>query len=1315
MSEKNGNPKSGKGSGTLRDDAAPHGRPAGSRSWGSIIKKSTVAAPSSSEDSSGDISEAVEGFAEEHARQDEVSQLSGLVPLNSFLEAVEGDKEVAFVDFDGTEITNLHMRVMERMGQLRDLRENIAMEEGEAGPVVTKIDEELLMLKAQVPQGTDSMLDGSSVLFDVRRIEEGKGRMPRESGAEDIGPELEAEGLDVPVEEVGEDGVDIDLEELERRDDQRMRGLGSARQEPGGLARTSTWQAPQPDKEKRGDELNDPWFQEEERGSEIPARDSMIIEERDAYVEVGGIKITPLTSGEEKKIEMIGELMPEELREMARARIRHLSGTAYERDSWAENTHFIHQAKALEKEAEKRATKRARELWDAKKEGVGSATVVKKSGERGERSLPGMGSGRRTNPKGAETIVGREGAKIAKPKAGDAQSEESGLSRTGLFGDLDDTGIPDPTKEGSSAEVLGDLLDEGKPKKKERRMPTIDMKRGESRELSGLENTGTGLPKPKAGDAREEDQGRELTEEEMAATRLSTPTGSMTTAVTETLEDFSRYGDIYYALEKTFGEAGMKRSGLRELEEEIDEAITLIDELIEREGDTVYDGDPGNVSPEVRRKQRLKAFKNEFLVKRGESTENSLEKYRLWLEAKGAEYKKIEDVFDILEISPGEYSRKGVLRICDMHLETGALDDAQEKKVKRLKQMLEPEEGDDEFAAERNGELMHEMVVGLGTKRERMLRGKQVREIVRLEGQLRELKIRVNAFKAKEKQLVDILVKLQTSVKTSESKMEGMAKYLPEIKKALMELEPDYKERDKYMKALFSGIRGEGELGEMLDAKAREKMERKIRFAKKEAAEEALTEAAKQKIKSKRKDVTKGIAIAGLPVVGAAILAGGLWLGQHGVKLPLGNNSAGAEKEVAAEVQDAAAEGDTETSLPAGVAEMPDAGPLMEEEPAGPEPKESKGLEKEQEMDVQKTVPEEPAAEEEEQQVSYPRTPNGVQQALDDWCAQREAGIKKVQEEMEAKGEKRRVFVSTGMIRAAYRAIEPQLKGRTNPYDIGRWEKRLLKMKYPNKLVEAVIMTDLWTTDIPAEAKYAAGVRLSFLLGRRAGRPKYDFKKQWKEAKEAGIVLPELDEGTLLGDVESTGRAVARCGSASLMKSVVSKMENIKEQATRESKDEERKFMKKVRKYLGKRARRILKLWEHSVDEGKFESRRDVCRTATRGKSGSDAVERSVEVDTYWGKLAKKRSQKRRKAREEAEEITSDAISPEAEQTVSPPPKKKKKAKKSPCKGLEGTAYYECVHSRNQRPRKDNGEKRMHAPKNKGFGSVSKAKRHVRN
>ncbi len=684
-------------------------------------------------------------------------------------------------------------------------------------------------------------------------------------------------------------------------------------------------------------------------------------------------------------------------------------------------------------------------------------------------------------------------------------------------------------------------------------------------------------------------------------------------------------------------ESGKKRDvGLKDFAEDLGEAIELA-EGIAAEGYTVYDGNLSGASPEMRRVQRLRAFKKEFVdVPKGETeSRNDIKQYLLWHEMQSATYNKFADVFDTLEISPGEYSRRGILRICDVCLESKGLDTGDTGKVQALKEMLEAKENGgevDEFAAERIAELNYEMVVGFGTKRERELRKNQVEGILRMEAELKELKFKISTFEQKESQMVDILASLYTNMKKADSKQEGMAEYVPEIRHALMKLEPDYREREKYMNALFRALKGEGEIGAWLGKKAKEKLDWELRITERESAEQA-------RYSRKGGGVAKGIGIATLPIVGAAILAGGLWLGQNGITLPFGKGAVDVQKDAAAEVEKETVEEDTEVRLPAGVAEGDahlDEDIKQDGEKIGVNNDSDVGSEKEEPVEE---IQEEPA--EESDSVEYERTPEGLEKALDNWCSQREAALKEIQEEAKARGEDRSPFVQTEMIREAYRAIEPQLDGSVNPYDLGDWEKMLLKMKYPNIAVELAIMTDLWSTQIPSEARYAAGIRLSLLLGKRAGRPgKYDFSQAADSARNNGIPLPKIDADTLLGDIEGTGSAVGRCTSASLMRGVLSGMQGYKQEAIDESKASEKAFMKKVTKLLGRGSSRLIKAWENAVEEGKHEARKDVCKTATKDRIGRDGAKSAEKKDGFWKKLSKKRSRKRKEAREEADSIT---------------------------------------------------------------------------
>lgn len=1177
MSDKNGKPKSGKGGGTLRDETALYGRPNESKTADAIFNRFLKGVPSVSKESSADLSGALEEVAEEHARQEEVSQLSSLEPLRAFLEYKEGDNEELICDNDGNVRTRFHERVIGRIDVLKELRRDIVMEEGEEGPRVNTINAELLSLDKLVPRGEGSILDGNSGLFDIDLIrqqeEKRKSEPPRES-AESIGPELEAEGMEVPVVKVGE-GVEINVDELDEPATE-PRGLGITNQEPGGLERTSAWQVPAmpreekavvPEEEKDAKDLTDSWFDEEAgqpRNSEIEARDSIIVEA--GYTlenEAGETAIAPLDAKEKEMLERLSELTPTELREMALARrfkaedIREAHGGeshVLEEDSKNEYDGLERQAEVLEQESDNRAKARRNALdsWEtseARAEAEGrldtGTRVLKTDSAPREEKPAGMGRQKQERRPRQETMVALREAKAA--PAGKGSRESSGLSRTGLFADFNaDEELSEIAEEGSKAELLSGIMGNGtKEKEQSRRMDTGALRRGEAGELSSLENTSIRVPRENKHETERKDRkiDRPLTPEEMARTRLSIPEEDLEiTAVVETLEDFSRYGDIYYAIEKTFIESGIKRKGGRELIAEIDEAIKLNDEIIANGGELPYDADITGVSPEMRRKERLSAFKREFIVEGEDGPRNSIEKYDAWIEAKKSEYEEaIGDVFDILGVSPGEYSRRGVLRVCDACLETETLSEHEKNSVMRLKSILEPEakEGDDEFAAERTGELMHEMIVGLGTKRDRELRRDQAKGIEKETAKKLEFEFQVHTLEEKQRRITAALAELYGATRVADSKLEGMEEYLSEARVARMEIAPEVEKRDRQIRAMCQIATGKRGPEEMLGEKEKKKIEWDVRKARKETEEMALLEAAKQELKRKRSGVGKGIATAGLPLVGAAILAGGLWLGQHGITLPFGNGNAMPEKEVAAEVQDAATEMDSETGFPAGVAEIPEAEPETDTGLRGMEPEEPEEAKTVEEKEVQETVPEEHVAEvqeatpektqvEPEHSEELPdgeieRTSEGLRLALDDWCGIAEYAL-----------------VEKEMLRAAYASIEEKTIKRAEkdgkeiplPGDAS-WPKTMLRTTFDNQVYEIAVMSDLWRLSgrsIEPEERYAAGMRLAALLGYGAGDKKtfsdrikiLNKRNKLKDRKRETVTpeIPKLAKGSILGATE---------------------------------------------------------------------------------------------------------------------------------------------------------------------------------------------------
>ncbi len=1235
MSDKDEGNRPDKGRGSLKDDAAgSSGRSARNRSWNSVIRKATGNTSSASEESRSNLTEAVEAVAEEHARQKEVSQLAKLEPLNEFLTPREGDDEKTIADLDGNIRTVFQDRVLKRITTLTELRRSRLMEEGEEGPTVTKIGDELLILGEYIPRGKGSVLDENSVFFELDHvIRERRKSEPLEPSADDIGPVLEEEGLGTD----SWDGLGRSFKAITGKKGEAPVGLGKGIDEGAGLSETRLWNTTGPEGEaaEGPEDASDTWFQNEDgvAGSvnPIPARPSMIEGVELAEIPVlDGLEIRPMGPEEIDLIAKLDECDCTDLQEMALTRrfraeenIKGAHALNIEVDvEGIEN--LLAQAEALEKESDRRNPNNSEEAVStgtvirSKKEvgatgpvGVGvskkekgkgrletvvgvrpvrpvsrppsSRTVIKKGGEAQKTSEPvGAGVPKAEKMPMEKTVLEMHGVEgDASAKEGVSPREDSGLSQSGLFAGLDDTEMGQLANEGSRADILIDIIEGDGPKRKREvseRMDTGAMKTGENGvgNVASLEGTSIRVPQKKKPRAVESPTQRKL---ELANTRLSTSPPQWTeTAPTkdiELLEDFSRYGDIFYAMETVFVESGTKRSsGLKEFADDLTDAIRLAEKIAASE-DTVYDGDMTGVSPEMRRMQRLRAFKKEFIgtPDKGIIPRKELKQYLLWQEMQSNSHKRIAGVFDALEVSPGEYSRKGILRICAVSLENGELSKEDAEKVHALKEMLEAKKGEgeiDEFAAERIAELNYEMVVGFGTKRERELRKNQVEGVLRMEAELTELKLKISAFKQNETQMVDILANLYASVKTAGSKQEGMAKYIPEIRMALMKLEPDNRERDKYMKALFRALKGEGEIGVWLGKKAKDKLDRELRVAEMASAEQA-------RYSRKGSGVAKGIAIATtLPFVGAAILAGGLWLGQQGITLPFGKNVVDAQKDSAAKVYVVKTDTVPSAGVVGGVdAQAEEAGPEETAETNsdlggnGPEPDEEAEVDTEPERvkvtggDEEVVVEEPTEAEEEptegETLEGFARTRIGLRLALNDWCA-----------------DAKFIVVDNEMFRAAYASTEEAIikRARDDGKEIplpgdASWPKTLLRMKFDNSVYELAVMSDLWRLtgkSIKPEERYAAGMRLATMLGYGAGdkrslgeRIKLFNNRNKRKDKKKGTVTPEipgLGKDSLLGATEyhkkgdGYGRYTSwqsNCLVCSLYDTVVSELTEIPE------------------------------------------------------------------------------------------------------------------------------------------------------------------------
>ncbi|MEM4272242.1 MAG: hypothetical protein QXH30_01515 [Candidatus Bilamarchaeaceae archaeon] len=559
------------------------------------------------------------------------------------------------------------------------------------------------------------------------------------------------------------------------------------------------------------------------------------------------------------------------------------------------------------------------------------------------------------------------------------------------------------------------------------------------------------------------------------------------TAIIPPEEDYSKYGDIFSAIGQVYAEAGEEpiSEALECFRERLDQAIELAERIALAEGAG---------SQEKERAQKLKDFKNEFLeTADGKARpKKDFDGYRLWLERRKADFKDAEGAFEALGIFPGECGRKAVLRIGRNALRGGKLDSAQEGRVLALMRMLEakePEEREDRSVAEKNADLIYDLVVGFALKREKSIAKARVDEIMRLEAELKGKKLQVAEYEDRQAQLAKMLSFLHAI-----SKREGEAtgEVTRRMREQLDGIASAYDERRKIISGMFGLVANERQSGADLMRMADKEADSRPSMGRLSMGTGRRTSA--REIRDARKHFANGIGISIAAAAGAAIFAAGMfasqWLGER----------AGSEKERegAAVVQ---AEKPEKTSEKAPAAEedagVPDGGAVALGRDAGME-----------KADGERT---------------YYRNREGLKKALDEWCR-----------------EERGLLVDGKMLRAAYAAIEGQLDGSVLPME-EEWVPLMLRAEFPNRLVELAIMSDLARTELDPSQKYAVLMRLSIPLGERARSVK-GFSSIVEDANENGIGLPKIDGNSYLGKIEGA-RTGKKCLSASYFGRVAEMME----------------------------------------------------------------------------------------------------------------------------------------------------------------------------
>ena len=1176
MSEKDKDTKAGESSGTLRDDAS--GKPAGGKGKGGVFHQMF----GGGQPSAPTIGEAIEG----HVRQEEVSQISGLIHLSEFLRPVEGDNEVTLID--GEEITKFQARVLERMTVLRDLRDDYDIKSGKNDPTVKTINEQLLNLQAFLNSQGIASVEKSSVLFDINMLAE---QLKKDAAAE------------TPLE-IGDKEFRIPPEGTRTKRDSGNENLIFD------VGPTSSAVEPA-EGENLFDEVNpgeEKFALEEEAGNAVSGKREAIAE---VATESTGVEEEGAAQPEEPEMDV--EEIPEEGVEID---VTELGGDV------------------------EPATLEAEKPEDSEKEGVGELNMTQVSlgrqdpEERDEDSwfdtgdAKGKPRGMGTNRPGSSvkmdgTVVGVNAAVVPKKET------ESGdrLSQPDLFKEFDnDPEVGRETEERSSVESLGNLI---KPLAKAgARMPTVGL--AHAAHLDRLEDTGI--------------DGRSPTVEEMARTRLSAPgvqEDPKGVPSIEVSEDFSKYGDIFYVVKQAFAEMGEDPGKVEGFEANLELAIEY-SELIANDVDTIYDGDLTGSSPEYRRVQRLRAFKKEFIDVAEGSTEpkKDIGEYGFWITAKIAEYERIEDVFDTLEIAPGEYSRNGVLRICEVALQSNGLETGELEKVHALMEMLKekPDESDaDEFAAARVAELTYEMVVGFATKRDRNRARGMLEYTDTLQRQLRDRKISANQSEEKLRGIGTSLAELYVAMKRVDNTQVNFTGMVPEVKDRLLRLEPDYIERKKIMSNLFDAVAPQKGDGNLLYAAAKAKAERALGMTESSIKTAMLPEAIPPR---QAGPIRKGIGNLVTMTAGAAILAAGMWLNQHGI-ISLGNDSVAPEQEKVVEVQEKEIEGDVVPSLPAGVVD----GTLDGAPEVAPEEKTKRPTEEELEEAPLKIAP--------KAKVEYPRTPWGLSAALNAHCSEDNA---------------RGLFTSVNMLREAYATVESDLaKKGILPQD-KNWPEKIFRLRIRDPGTRVAIMADLLRRSdeggmATLPQKYAAGFVLAIDLGNRGGRPKR-FK----------LAQGEKETGSPIGKLESVKKSLlARFAAVSAYRQVVKLMEQMKKESLAAGKTS-KEFEAEVDRILGPRAKQYRKAFHRAQGAAqdiyaKSEAKggyRESYQLHTQGRSGMGGIS---AIDWVLGK--QKKNQKNREQRnQELDAIIGETPEGTVKKRMRPgtPAKKAKSRKKTPPK-----------------------------------------------
>lgn len=801
--------------------------------------------------------------------------------------------------------------------------------------------------------------------------------------------------------------------------------------------------------------------------------------------------------------------------------------------------------------------------------------------------------------------------------------------------------------------------------------------------------------------------------------------------------DFSMYGDIFYSLEKLdleTGETPIEAQDLSEFGRRLERAIDNAQDIVEANKD-MHAVTSGGTTRDEARVIRLMKFKADFVdSKEGKAPKKDFEAYKTWLAEKKQAYARLGDVYGILNsallkenggnqilgISPGEHTREQLMRICNARIKNGSIDgEEDERKVSAFREMLEatgaPRGDSDAYAPAIAAELTYEMFVGVSTKSERV-RTRMLAE------ELKQYKVSVKEYEEKHDKMVEALAR---AIKATESSKVDARAANNWVKEALLDLARDHAEREKFMRMIRDAQKRKGAVGRELAEAAEERaagmdaeavlrgtratkgtpdriaelttMERERRMNAQMI--QAAVRAEMQNMQPKASPIKKGIGAAITMAAGAAILAGGLWLNQHGIAFG-SKADVYAWKPVAAQVE-SADEGAEE--LPAGVQKVDAGSAVSVKATAKPAQKAvDAGVSAADAGSKASAEVEKPAEKPKaggEPPKTYTRDKAGLKAALDDHCANVED-----------------LAVSTATLRASYAKIEGAMDGKILPGD-KEWVPMLLGMKYPNRIVELSVMFDLarMGSKLSPVEEYTAYLRMYKELAHRSA----NLYSLARSAGDAGIPWDYSYLQQREKKYPTTEKT--RCMFVSLARSAEKHMEGCMKAAL-DAGVSEADFLASVKTMLGDSAEKVLKFYEYADDEVTAEGKKPNCRAMLRGKSGEAGIDSIDEVSKEWDDASKTTKKAEAVRQKEAIELTAPAVGGKTAPAPVPKAKGHGKPVEGSCtaqyKDSDSPDYLRCLHEQNTRMQKESekDKKPMHAPKQKGreASTVDKAPRHVR-